>query len=119
INNPNIQAFMNYVFQQIDVYDESIFLLNRQFLSPIADNGKLFYRYYIADTIFNEEGYFIRLNFEPRNPTDLLFQGDLEISMDGSYAVKRARLKIDKATNLNWVKEGVLNFHYTKRDQNV
>lgn len=119
INNPNIQAFMNYVFQQIDVYDESIFLLNRQFLSPIADNGKLFYRYYIADTIFNDEGYFIRLNFEPRNPTDLLFQGDLEISMDGSYAVKRARLKIDKATNLNWVKEGELTFHYTKRDQSV
>jgi len=60
INNPNIQAFMNYIFQQIDVYDESIFLLNRQFLSPIADNGKIFYRYYITDTIFNDEGYFVR-----------------------------------------------------------
>lgn len=119
INNPNIQAFMNYIFQQIDVYDESIFLLNRQFLSPIADNGKLFYRYYITDTIFNDEGYFIRLNFEPRNQTDLLFSGDLEISMDGTYAVKRARLKIDQASNLNWVKEGELNFHYAKDENGV
>lgn len=119
INNPNIQAFMNYIFQQVDVYDENIFLLNRQFLSPIADNGKIFYRYYITDTVFNQEGYFIRLSFEPRNQTDLLFHGDLEISMDGSYAVKRARLKIDKSSNLNWVKQGELRFHYAKNADGV
>lgn len=119
INNPNIQQFMNFIFQQVDVYDESIFLLNRQFLSPIADNGKIFYKYYIQDTIFNKEGYFIRLNFQPRNKTDLLFKGTLEISMDGSYAVKKASLRVDKESNLNWVKDGEIGFHYLKNKDGV
>ncbi|SDL54059.1 Uncharacterised protein [Sphingobacterium mizutaii] len=114
VNNPNIQEFLNYMFQQVDVYDESIYILNKQFLSPIADNGKLFYKYYITDTIFNEEGYFIQLKFEPRNKTDLLFNGILQVSMDGTYAVKKANLKINEETNLNWVKEGEIVFHYEK-----
>ncbi|WP_182499725.1 DUF5686 family protein [Sphingobacterium cellulitidis] len=119
INNPNIQEFLNYMFQQVDVYDESIYILNKQFLSPIADNGKLFYKYYITDTIFNSEGYFIQLKFEPRNNTDLLFTGVLQVSMDGTYAVKKADLKINKETNLNWVKEGSINFHYSKDESGV
>src|SRR5690606_20534782 len=119
INNPNIQEFLNYMFQQVDVYDESIYLLNKQFLSPIADNGKLFYKYYITDTIFNDEGYFIQLKFEPRNKTDLLFNGILQVSMDGTYAVKKANLKINAETNLNWVKEGEIVFHYQKDQSGV
>ncbi|MGG5902204.1 DUF5686 family protein [Sphingobacterium daejeonense] len=119
INNPNIQEFLNFMFQQVDVYDESIYILNKQFLSPIADNGKVFYKYYITDTIFNDEGYFIQLRFEPRNKTDLLFKGVLQVSMDGSYAVKQANLKIHKESNLNWVKEGEINFHYLKNDSGI
>jgi len=119
INNPNIQEFLNYMFQQVDVYDESIYILNKQFLSPLADNGKLFYKYYITDTIFNDEGYFIQLKFEPRNKADLLFKGVLQVSMDGSYAVKQANLKIDSETNLNWVKEGEITFHYLKNNSGV
>lgn len=119
INNHNIQSYLNYVFQPIDVYDESIFILNKQFLSPIADNGKHFYKYYIVDTIFNKEGYFIQLAFEPRNTTDLLFKGKLQVSMDGSYAVKQAFLSIDKQANLNWVNQGDLRFHYRKNEEGV
>jgi hypothetical protein len=39
--------------------------------------------------------------------------------MDGSYAVKQANLKIDKESNLNWVKEGEINFHYLKNDSGI
>ncbi len=119
INNPNIQEFMNYMFQPVDVYDESIYVINKQFLSPIADNAKLYYRYYITDTIFNDEGYFIHLEFEPRNEKDLLFNGTLTIAMDGSYAVKAAQLAISKHSNLNFLKEGTIAFHYSKQEQGV
>jgi len=119
INNHNIQSYLNYIFQPIDVYDESVFILNKQFLSPIADNGKLYYKYYILDTIFNKEGYFIQLAFEPRNTTDLLFKGKLQVSMDGSYAVKKAFLSIDKDANINWINQGELRFHYRKNEEGV
>ncbi|MFZ4263549.1 DUF5686 family protein [Sphingobacterium sp. HJSM2_6] len=119
INNPNIQEFMNYMFQPVDVYDESVFVINKQFLSPIADNAKLYYRYYLTDTVFNKEGYFIQLAFEPRNDIDLLFKGTLTIAMDGSYAVKSAEMAISENSNLNFLKEGTISFHYSKQEQGI
>lgn len=119
VNNPNIQAFINYGFQPIDVYDESIFWMNKLLLSPIADNGKIFYRYYIVDTIENEHGRFVELEFVPRNKTDLLFSGNLKVSLDGRYAVKEAVLMIDRSANLNWINSATMELKYTPREDRV
>lgn len=119
INNPNIQAYINYGFQPIDIYDESIFLMGKLFLSPIADNGKVFYRYYIVDTVENEHGRFIELEFVPRNKTDLLFSGNLKISMDGRYAVKEVVLKIDRSANLNWINYVDMELKYSPNQDRV
>src|SRR5690606_33609257 len=83
INNDNIQSYLNYLFQPVDIYDESIFFINKQFLSPIADNAKTYYKYYLIDTVKTDGEPYVRLRFEPFNKTDLLFQGELAISLDG------------------------------------
>lgn len=103
INNNNILAYMNYLIQEVEIYDESVFLINKLFLSPIADNAPTFYKYYISDTLINAEGRYVELAFEPRNKTDLLFSGLLHISLDNRYAVRFAELKIGPEANLNWV----------------
>lgn len=119
VNNPNIQSYLNFMFQPVDIYDESIFMMNKLVLSPIADNGKIYYRYYIADTITNEHGRFIKLDFEPRNKEDLLFNGSLMVSMDGSYAVKEADLHIGKSANLNWINEAHLSLDYSPNTDGI
>lgn len=119
INNANIHAFMDYMFQPIDIYDESIFLINKQFLSPIADNAKLFYKYYIVDTLRTTNDLRIRLRFEPRNSKDLLFRGDLIVSMDGRYAVSDARLFIDEKTNVSWISDLNLRLSYFKNEEGI
>ena len=119
VNNPNIQSYLNFMFQPVDIYDESIFMMNKLILSPIADNGKIYYRYYIVDTITNEQGRFIKLNFEPRNKEDLLFSGHLMVSMDGSYAVKESELHIGSSANLNWINEAQLSLNYSPSTDGV
>src|SRR5690606_37316408 len=99
INNPNIQEFLTYMFQPAEVYDESKYILNKQSSRPLPHNGKIFSKYYITDTIFNEEGYFIQLKFEPRNKTDLLFNPTRQVSVDRTYAVKQANLKTHQRRN--------------------
>ena len=112
INNANIESFIDFLFQEVDIYDESIFLINKLLLSPIANNGKLYYKYYIIDTLLKDNVPSIQLAFEPRNPEDLLFRGTLNISMDGRFAVKDASLELDKKANINWVNELELNLKY-------
>ena len=119
INNANIESFMGYMFQPVDIYEESIYFINKQFLSPIASNAKLYYKYYVKDTIRNEKEFYVRLEFEPRNPTDLLFKGDLAISMDGRYAVKTVRMELDEKANVSWVNDLRLELSYFKDESGV
>ncbi|HLS96192.1 MAG TPA: DUF5686 family protein [Sphingobacterium sp.] len=117
VNNHNIQSYLSYLFQDVEIYDENIFLINKLFLSPIAGNAPVFYKYYITDTIQTDEGRCIQLQFEPRNKTDLLLSGSLQITMDGRFAVRRADLHANKEANLNWVNEIQISLQYRPNAQ--
>lgn len=112
VNNHNIQSYLSYLFQDVEIYDENIFLINKLFVSPIANNAPTFYKYYISDTLQTDQGTFIELLFEPRNKRDLLLSGKLHITMDSRYAVRLAELRANKESNLNWVNEIKINLQF-------
>lgn len=119
INNDNIQAFINAQLQPIDLYQPSLYLLRKLFVSPIADNAPLFYQYYITDTLHTPEGDFISLNIQPKNPYDLLFTGSLQISMDGRYAVRQAELVVSDKANLNFVNDVFITLQYQPNEEGI
>ena len=112
INNHNIQSYLSYLFQEVEIYDDNIFLIDKLFLSPIAGNAPVFYKYYIVDTLQTEAGSVIELAFEPRNKADLLLSGTLRITMDGRFAVQEAVLCANKEANLNWVNGIRIHLHF-------
>jgi hypothetical protein len=105
LNNKGASAYLNYLYQNINIYDNEILFLTNKFLSPIANTAPLFYRYYIIDTLPVADINCIRLFFEPRNKSDFLFHGNLYITMDTSYAVKKIDIGINKAINIDWVQD--------------
>ena len=104
-DNKGIQENIKYLYQDIDIYDNNILFFSNQFLSPIADLATTFYMYDIVDTIQIDNSKFIKLFFGPRNKQDILFQGYLYIILDGSYAVKKVELSLNKDVNLNWIND--------------
>ena len=104
-DNKGIQDNIKYLYQDIDIYENNILFFSNQFLSPIADLATTFYMYDIVDTIQTGNSKYIKLFFGPRNKQDILFQGYLYIMLDGSYAVKRAELSLNKDVNLNWIND--------------
>lgn len=104
VDNNGVKAGLNRMYQQIDIYQNNIDVMTNQFLSPIANAAPTFYRYYITDTLKNQTPNLIELNFEARNPNDLLFDGTLFITLDGKYAVKKAQLALGKHVNINFVR---------------
>ncbi len=97
--------FLDNLYQDINIYDNDIALLNQQFLSPIANIAPSFYRYYITDTIDIEGVKLARLYFTPKNPNDLIFRGTMFITLDGNYSIQKIDLAISKKANINWTKE--------------
>ena len=116
VNNDNIQAYFNFIYTDVDIYENNVLILNKPFLSPTADAAPLFYKFFITDTLSSAEGQFVELSFVPRNETDRLFKGQLHITLDGNYGVRRADIQIDQHANLNWVNELTLSLHFRRHE---
>ncbi len=99
-----INAALQYLNQDVNLYDNYIVLLTDHFLSPIANNAPFFYRYYPKDTLEENGRKIVRLEFYPRNKTDMLLQGELHIALDSTYPVTRAIFTVNPNINLNWVR---------------
>jgi Family of unknown function (DUF5686)/CarboxypepD_reg-like domain len=100
-----ISAVINRLYEDINIYDNTIDAFTMQFMSPIADIAPTFYMYFIRDTVVEDGVKLIHLDFQPRNPEDLLFRGTLYITLDGNYAIRKADLGVAKHVNLNYVRE--------------
>jgi hypothetical protein len=114
IHKKTLSYTMQFLYQEINIYDNNIYLLSNQFLSPIASIAPTFYKYFIIDTSYVGNSKCIKLAFFPRNKADLLFQGHLYIMLDSTYAVKKIELTLNKDINLNWVKELYIEQEFEK-----
>jgi hypothetical protein len=105
LNNKGAAAYLNYLYQNINIYDNEILFLTNKFLSPIAGTAPLFYKYYIIDSLSVNNITCIRLFFLPRNKSDFLFHGNLYITMDSTYAVRKIDIGINRDINIDWVQD--------------
>lgn len=114
LDDKGISQYVNRLYADLDIYKNNLLVLNTQFLSPIADMGPSFYRYYIRDTVELEGIKLVKLYFTPRNTTDLLFRGTMFVTLDGNYAVQKISMTISKNANLNWARELRINQDFEK-----
>jgi hypothetical protein len=104
VDMQGIRSALNRLYEDVNIYDNSISAFTMQFISPVADLAPTFYMYFIRDTIEENGTKLIKLYFTPRNTEDVLFQGTLYITLDGNYAVRKLEMSISKNANLNWVR---------------
>lgn len=92
------------VFTDVNVYDNSINLLERYFTSPLSSTTAIsFYQYFIMDTTFVEKDRCIEVSFVPQNPQDFGFSGRLWILDDGTYRVKRCLITLPVRSSVNFI----------------
>jgi hypothetical protein len=105
IDTAGLDIYVNRLYgNNIDIYSNNIFIINHQFLSPIANHAPDFYKFFISDTIKTTAEKLIEISFTPRNKGDLLFEGKLYVTMDGNYAVKSCELNVNKEINVNFMR---------------
>ncbi|NBA89030.1 carboxypeptidase-like regulatory domain-containing protein [Emticicia sp. CRIBPO] len=116
VDDNGIDNYLKNMYQHIDIYENDITMLTNQFLSPIAKSSPLFYKFFILDTVVVDQQKLINLAFMPRNPNDFLFQGNLYITLDSAYAVRKLDMSVNSRINLNWVKELKIKQEFEKDD---
>lgn len=115
VDNKGIMAYMQHMYQDVDIYENNITILTNQFLSPIADMAPTFYKFYLKDTVTVDGGQQLaRLQFEPRNPSSFMFTGSLYVTLDGTYAVQSVEMEVSKGVSINWVRDLKINLDFEK-----
>lgn len=121
----SITSAIDLLYQDVDLYDNSVKLLDNDFLSPMAPWALNYYRFYILDTTYVNNKSAIHLAFIPRNKTFIGFTGDIYISNDDRYTLLKAVLGITKDISMNFVRdvkvvqefEEVDSIYYLSRDE--
>ncbi len=116
VDNEGVQQYLNYIYKDVNIYDDNISLFSDQFVSPISPLAPTMYRFYIMDTMLVDGDSCIKLSFFPRNKGDFLFQGYLYITKDSLFAVKKIDMTVNKDINLNWVKSLRVIQTYQRKD---
>lgn len=94
--------FTGDMYQNVNLYENYIDLFARDFMSPVAEGAKLFYKHYLQenDTVNGE--VFYHITFKPRRTGEALFEGEFWIHEE-TYAITRMIAKIPSDININYV----------------
>ncbi|MEJ0056681.1 MAG: carboxypeptidase-like regulatory domain-containing protein [Bacteroidota bacterium] len=63
VDNSGLSNYLNYLYGDVDLYDNNISIFTIQFLSPLAESAPMFYKFYITDTLKNENPAVVELSF--------------------------------------------------------
>ncbi len=104
-----VNTVLQRFFADVNIYDNSINLLERYFTSPLSSTNAIsFYQYYIMDSLQVDGEPCVELSFIPQNPQDFGFSGRLWVLNDGSYQVKRCLLNLPLRSSVNYISNLVI-----------
>ncbi|MDB5227541.1 MAG: TonB-linked outer membrane protein SusC/RagA family [Bacteroidota bacterium] len=108
VEDASLSEFLGSTYQDINIYDNAYTIMDKQFISPIANSCKTFYHYKVIDTLVLDNVVHYKLIFEPKTKGDNTFYGSMIVS-ENSYAIKSIQLRMAPHVNINFIKRIELN----------
>lgn len=112
VQNESVTKFLGGTDQNVNIYANFIPVFDKQFVSPLSDNGDAYYHYKILDTQYVAKRRFIHVSFTPKRRGENTFDGDCWVH-DTTYAIQKMNLFLSKDANINFVEKLSLIQEYT------
>lgn len=113
IENNTISQFSGKMYQKLNVYDNFISLFEPGFVSPIADFGKMYYKYRLEDSARIDDDWCYKIVFKPKRKKERTFYGYFWVA-DTSWALKKIQLRVSSDVNINFMNDLVAINEYAK-----
>ncbi len=97
-----ISQLVGSTFQEYNFYQNWVPIINKNFVSPLADGWRLYYDYDLMDSVYLGADYCYRIDFYPKSPLELAFTGTMWITKN-EYALKQIDASIGKESNVNFI----------------
>lgn len=99
-----INQLLGSSFQEYNFYKNWMKILEKDFVSPIADGWKIHYDYYLADSMQVGEHWCYKIEVYPKREADLAFEGIIWIDSK-SFALKQIDVSVGKKANINFIEK--------------
>lgn len=118
VENNSVNQFLGDMYQNINVYDNSIQIFGRNFISPINFNALFYYKYYLTDSATIDGNWCYKLEFKPKRKGEMTFTGEMWIH-DTTYAIKVFEAEIADDANINFVNSYKLKHTFKQVEKEV
>jgi hypothetical protein len=104
VKNESFLKFLGGMDQVVNIYNNFIAVFDKQFISPISDNGDTYYNYNVVDTQQMGSQRFYHFVFVPRHKGTNTFEGDCWVHA-GTFAIQKMNLRLGKDANVNFLEK--------------
>ncbi len=115
LQDASISQFLGQMYQNVNIYTNTLLVFQKRFESPISNSGLLYYKYYLIDSVFVDNTWCYQLQFKPRRKEELTFVGNMWIA-DTTFAVKRLEMSMSGDANINFINTFNVVQEYNKVD---
>ena len=99
----SIAQFTGQMPGNVNFYDNFIDIFNIRFASPAADGGRLYYNYFLIDSLEIEGRKSYKIHYHPRSTATPVLDGEMYID-SMSYALRSVTARLPRKANINWIK---------------
>ena len=111
LNDLEISGYTSALDMEVNFYDNFINIFTQNFVSPLADNGWYYYKYFLADSSRVDGVMHYRVHFQPKRVGENTFKGYF-ISENKYYSIVEIDGDLSQTSNLNFLKKLHLNSDY-------
>ncbi len=99
-----VSQLLGSTFQQYNFYDNNLYILDKDFISPISSQALSYYVYQLVDSVYIDGFRCYQIRLHPKNKLDLVFKGMIWITAE-SYAIKQISVEITNDANINFIEK--------------
>lgn len=108
INDQSVTQFLGDMYQNVNIYDNFVDVFGKSFISPIADFGLQYYKYYLIDSFYVDNKWAYKIQFTPKRKYELTFKGDFLVH-DTTFAILKVDMEASEKSNINFISELIIN----------
>ncbi|HMJ45926.1 MAG TPA: DUF5686 family protein, partial [Ferruginibacter sp.] len=102
LKNESFSRLLGVMNQNVNIYNNFINVMDKEFISPFNDNGDEFYSFSVPDTQIMAGKKIFHFVFHPKRPGQNTFEGDAWV-LSQTFQVQKISLFLGKGANINYI----------------
>ncbi len=88
--------------QEYNFYQNWLGILRKEFVSPLADGWRLYYKYDLLDSMYVGDDFCYKIDFYPQSPEQLAFTGTMWITTK-EFALRQIDATVSSKADVNFI----------------